>query len=413
MKRAGSPFARDPFLAFAMCCACALSLSSFGSFPALMPRLFGDWALSTREATVVNAAFYAGYVLVSPVLTSLTDRVDARRIVLLSCVLGALAAAAFAASGGTLWWAIGARTLSGVATAGSFMPGLRVLTDRAEVSRQARYVGYYMGCFALGTSLSYAFCEAMAAELGAPTALWWVSLGPLLAVPLVLSSARPLAPPAQAPGDLLPNPRPIFENKAAFGLVCCYGLHTWELFTLRSWAVAFLDFAQSARGFQAPFWWAPATVVGLANVATVPASVLGVGFAERIGRARWVGSVMVASSLSFALLAWADLLPAQLACLAVLICGALMGADSATLTSGVVAQVPLRERGLGMAVHTTVGFLGAFVGSLVFGLILDAGGGPSAAHAWTWSFAVSGGFTLLAGFGVRLGIRRTQRERRA
>ncbi|MFT3921158.1 MAG: MFS transporter [Myxococcales bacterium] len=392
-----------------MCSACTLSLTSFASFPALMPRLFVDWQLSTREATFVNAAFYAGYVLVSPVLTTLTDRVDARRIVLVSCALGALAAMAFAASGGTLWWAMGARAASGVATAGSFMPGLRALTDRVQVSRQARYVGYYMGCFALGTSLSYAACEALAARLGADLALWCMALGPALAIPFALTLA-PLGLPAASQSSWLPNPAPILRNRAAFGLVCCYGLHTWELFTLRSWGVAFLNFAQSAENFRAPFWWAPATVVGLANVLTVPASVFGVGFAERIGRVRWVGSVMVASSLSFGALAWAELLPAPLACMAVLLCGALMGADSATLTSGVVAQVPMHERGLGMAVHTTVGFLGAFAGPLMFGLILDAAGGPSEPLAWTKSFGISGGFTLLAGWLVRASIARRELE---
>lgn len=390
-----------------MCSACALSLTSFGSFPALMPRLFAEWSLSTRDATFINAAFYGGYVSVSPILTALTDRADARRIVLASCVLGAVAAAAFAASGGAFWWAVSARALSGVATAGSFMPGLRALTDRASVAKQARYVGYYMGCFALGTSLSYAACEALAAAFDASTALWWMALGPLLSFLLTLSLA-PASPPGPVASGWLPNPRAIVRNRPAFGLVCCYGLHTWELFTLRSWGVAFLSFIQGVHGFRAPFWWAPATVIGLANVLTVPASVFGVGAAERLGRVRWVGAVMVASSLGFALLAWADLLPPHLACVAVLVCGALMGADSATLTSGVVAQVPVAERGLGMAVHTTVGFLGAFVGPLVFGLILDAAGGPQEAAAWTKSFAISGGFTLFAGIFVRSLTRRAE-----
>jgi MFS family permease len=393
-----------------MCSACALSLSSFASFPALLPRLFAEWEFGTREATFVNAAFYAGYVAVSPILTTLTDRADARRIVLASCALGVLTAAAFAASGGSFWWALSARALSGVATAGSFMPGLRALTDRVGVAKQARYVGFYMGCFALGTSLSYAVCEALASTLGTRAALWCTALGPLLAFLLVLGLS-PIAPPAVLATRWLPDPRPIVRNRAAFGLICCYGLHTWELFTLRSWGVAFLSFAQGAQGFAAPFWWAPATVLGLANVLTVPASVFGVGFAERLGRVRWVAGVMVASSLAFALLAWVDMLPSIWACVAVLTCGALMGADSATLTSGVMAQVPLAERGLGMAVHTTVGFLGAFVGPMVFGLILDAAGGPNQSGAWSKSFAISGGFTLLAGIWVRLVTRSSGVER--
>jgi MFS family permease len=59
-------------------------------------------------------------------------------------------------------------------------------------------------------------------------------------------------------------------------------------------------------------------------------------------------------------------------------------------------------------VHTTVGFLGAFLGPLLFGLILDAAGGPKESGAWTKSFAISGGFTLLAGIFVRLLTRRVE-----
>ena len=374
-----------------------------------MPRLFVEWGLSTRDATFVNSAFYAGYVVVSPILATMTDRTDARRIVLASCALGGVTAAAFAASGGVLWWAISARALSGVATAGSFMPGLRALTDRASVAKQARYVGYYMGCFALGTSLSYTLCEALASSFGAGTALWCMAVGPVLAFLLTLTLS-PMTSPACVVASWLPNPAAIVRNRPAFGLVCCYGLHTWELFTLRSWGVTFLSFVQGTHGFRAPFWWAPATVLTVANVLTVPASVFGVSVAERLGRVRWVGAVMVASSVAFGLLAWADLLPIPWACVAVVVCGGLMGADSATLTSGVVAQVPEAERGLGMAVHTTVGFLGAFLGPLVFGLVLDAAGGPTNSGAWTKSFAISGAFTLLAGILVRFLTARRQVE---
>jgi MFS family permease len=391
----------DPVLAAVSCSACALSLSSFASFPALMPRLFESWQLTTSAAAWVNAAFYAGYMLASPVLTTLTDRVDARRLVLASCALGALAAAAFAAFGAQLWAAVVTRAISGAATAGSFMPGLRALTDRTQLAKQARYIGFYMASFALGTSLSYAVCEALAAPFGVEVALWSMTLGPLAALLLWGSALKPRALPQAVRGPLLPDPRPVFRNRAALGFVCCYGLHTWELFTLRSWGVSFLSFAQQRAGFAASFWWAPATVLALANVLTAPASVLGVEAAQRLGRVRWIGGVMVASGLSLGLLGVSQGLPSVLACFAILASGALMGADSATLTSGLVEVSPADQRGLGMAVHTTVGFAGAFLGPLVFGLLLDAAGGVADGAAWVTSFAVSGAVTLVVGFFVR------------
>lgn len=384
-----------------MCSACALSLSSFASFPALMPRLFEAWALSTREAAWVNAAFYAGYMLVSPVLTTLTDRVDARRLVLASCAVGVVSAVAFATLGEHFAAALFTRALSGAATAGSFMPGLRALTDRTHVSKQSRYIGYYMGSFALGTSLSYAACELLAAGFGTEVALLSMALGPLLALALCYAVLWPLEVQARRAQPLVPDPRPVLRNRSMLGFVCCYGLHTWELFTLRSWGVAFLTFAQRREGYVAPLWWAPATVLALANVLTAPASVLGVEAAQRVGRARWIGLSMVSSALGLAALGFSQHLPSVFACLLVLAIGMLMGADSATLTSGLVESSPPAQRGLGMAVHTTVGFAGAFLGPLSFGLLLDATGGVERSGAWITSFLVSGALTLSLGFAVR------------
>jgi hypothetical protein len=79
----------------------------------------------------------------------------------------------------------------------------------------------------------------------------------------------------------------------------------------------------------------------------------------------------------------------------------LLGADSASLTSGLVAAIPEPQRGLGMAVHTTVGFAGAFVGPLAFGLLLDLAGGPLSAPAWLVSFGATGAVTLILGAVVR------------
>src|SRR5690606_30298216 len=111
---------------------------------------------------------------------------------------------------------------------------------------------------------------------------------------------------ARSAQPLVPDPRPVLRNRSTLGFVCCYGLHTWELFTLRSWGVAFLTFAQRREGYVAPLWWAPATVLALANVLTAPASVLGVEAAQRVGRARWIGLSMVSSALGLAALGFSQ-----------------------------------------------------------------------------------------------------------
>jgi Na+/melibiose symporter-like transporter len=43
----------------------------------------------------VSGVYYAGYVMATPVLTSLTDRVDARRVYLFACLRSCVGAAGF------------------------------------------------------------------------------------------------------------------------------------------------------------------------------------------------------------------------------------------------------------------------------------------------------------------------------
>src|SRR5215470_931975 len=70
-------------------------LVQIGSFfwPALLPELMGRWALTNSQAGWVTAIFYAAYIVAVPILVTLTDRIDAKRVYLAgaaSTVLGHL-----------------------------------------------------------------------------------------------------------------------------------------------------------------------------------------------------------------------------------------------------------------------------------------------------------------------------------
>ncbi len=66
-----------------------------------------------------------------PVLVSLTDRIDPRRILLASLALSALASVGFALVVDGFWSAAAFRLLGGVGLAGSYMPGMKALGGRA------------------------------------------------------------------------------------------------------------------------------------------------------------------------------------------------------------------------------------------------------------------------------------------
>jgi MFS family permease len=79
-------------------CLAEVSMQGFGSYAALLPELRAQWGLSYASAGWVEGAFQAGYLITVPVLVTLTDRVDARRIFAGAAVIGGLASlcAAFA-----------------------------------------------------------------------------------------------------------------------------------------------------------------------------------------------------------------------------------------------------------------------------------------------------------------------------
>jgi predicted MFS family arabinose efflux permease len=67
----------------ALICA-AQVLVQIGAFfwPALLPGMIGRWALTNSEAGWITAIFYAAYMVAVPILVTLTDRIDAKRVYL-------------------------------------------------------------------------------------------------------------------------------------------------------------------------------------------------------------------------------------------------------------------------------------------------------------------------------------------
>ena len=116
----------------ALCAAQASAQIGAFSVAALLPTLIAIWSLSHTEAGWISGIYYAAYTLVVPLLSSLTDRVDPKRVYLGSVALTAIAFAGFAWVATGFWSALAFRALMGAGWAGSYMPGLKALSDLAE-----------------------------------------------------------------------------------------------------------------------------------------------------------------------------------------------------------------------------------------------------------------------------------------
>ena len=141
----------------AMCVAEVVGMLSFATFPALLPTFLHDWSLTATAAGWLLGLFFAGYMLAVPLLAGLTDRYDARRIFLASALLTVAATLAFAFLATDFWTAVPLRVIAGAGLAGTYMPGLRALTDRIQVASQPRAVSFYTASFSVGASGSYLF----------------------------------------------------------------------------------------------------------------------------------------------------------------------------------------------------------------------------------------------------------------
>ena len=109
---------RPATLVAAMCAGQLGSLLPHMAFSALIPRFAELWGLSAAESGAISGAFFIGYACVVPLTTTLTDRVDARRILMVGSLLSALATFAFAALARDFWsaallWALERGSRSG------------------------------------------------------------------------------------------------------------------------------------------------------------------------------------------------------------------------------------------------------------------------------------------------------------
>src|SRR5262245_64117231 len=99
--------------------------------PAIMAQyLMPLWGLSAAQAGLMASAYAFGYMFAVPVLTALTDRIDARKILIGGSIVSGLATIAFGLIADGLWSASLLWGLAGIGFAGAYMPGLKALTDR-------------------------------------------------------------------------------------------------------------------------------------------------------------------------------------------------------------------------------------------------------------------------------------------
>jgi MFS family permease len=375
----------SPFVVGVVCLAEILSMTPFSMFLALQPQLQQAWTLSNIESGWISSAYFTGYMLAVPVLGSLTDRVDARSVWLAACALAGMGSLGFAAFAHDPWTAVAFQLITGAGLAGTYMPGLKVIADRLAAIPHPRHVAFYTTSFTVGSSLSFWIIGQLESAMSWQSAVMASAMGPLAGCVLMSWALDPV--PVRDPERAHPRAHVLSVLRSADSMryVIGYAAHVWELFALRAWVVPFLAFCHSLRGDAPPVSFA--TLAALVSLVGVPASIAGAELSTRVPRRSLIVRVMLASILASLLVVPSAQLSWIVVLASICVYSAFISADSAALTSGIVAVAPAASRGTALAMYSTLGFAAASGGTFLVGVSLDALGGQSMV-SWAAAFLV-------------------------
>jgi predicted MFS family arabinose efflux permease len=392
----------------AVCAAQILGMAGYSTVPALLPQFIESWSLSSTQAGWLAGILFAGYMLGVLPLVGLTDRLPARSIYLASSALGALSSFGVALSDG-LVPALGCRAVAGIALAGMYMPGLRALTDGMAGTKRARVAAFYTSAFTIGVSLSFLFGQT-------GTLLGWRSTFLLAGIlgtagVAIAWAGLPRAVGARAPRATL-DFRPVLANRDAIVLILAYAAAIWGSAGLRQWIVVFLAFSAAGPAGAPAADWSMLAVGALINFLGVPAGLIGNELALRFGLRNAGVLIALLSALAGGVFGLAAMLPYVAIVWLSLIAGFIVQGNFSNLTSGILAVADPRHIGATVALYSCIGFGGGFLGTLVFGVTLDALGGATLPAAWALTFA-TGGLACLAGAAATAFLSRDVGRKRA
>jgi MFS family permease len=397
-------------LVIVVCAAQVFVQLGAGFWPALLPQMMQLWQLSNSEAGWITAIFFGAYMVSVPVLVTLTDRIDAKKVYLfgVGCTVAGHLLFGLCADG--FWSAFLTRALAGMGWAGTYMTGLKLLADQVDARTMSRAVTGHAASIGISGAVSFLLGDVLADQFGWRSA-FVISAGTAAIawtmVALAVPTRAPQPQPATRSGGGLFDFRPVVRNTSAFAYSVVYCVHTLEMSALRGWGVAFLAFVAGYTGF-ADATLSPALVVTVLALLGTFTSIVGNEASIRFGRRRLVVAALVLSVLAAAAVGILGPRHYWLAVVLLVAYGMVVWLDSSSLTAGAAGNAEPARRGATLAVHSTLGYAGGFVGPLIVGWTLDLAGGASPL-AWAIAFLALAAF-MLAGLAVFLLLRPRELE---
>lgn len=358
--------------------AAVLANASWFSATAVVPALERQWRLTSAGAAwlviVVQIGFVAGSV--GAALLNLPDKLQPRWLIAGSAIIAGLANLGLLLAHG-LALALPVRFLVGVALAGVYAPGVRLVATYFPRGR-GMATGVVVGALTLGS--------------GTPNLVRGVGdvpwQGTIIATSvLALVAALVITPVRTGPGaaaspplDIAAAGRALARDRPLRLVTLGYLGHMWELYALWAWMAAFFVAARGAATGTMPGVTETGVIVFAAiGVSGLAGAVVAGRLADRIGRTTTTSVAMLvsaacclASPLAFA--------ASRVVLVGLLVIwGAAVIADSAQFSAAVTELAQARYAGSVLALQLALGF------ALTVGTIRLV---PVVADAVGWRFAL-------------------------
>lgn len=358
--------------------AVLLATSTWFTGTAAARELSSLWSLDAHASARLTSATQWGFIVGTLIyaLANLADRFDARRVFCVSALLGAAANLGFAWASAGLGAALGFRFATGVALAGVYPVGMKLVASWYRAGLGWR-LGVMVGCLTLGTAFPYGV-----AALG--LALDWRSLASVASLAASVGGLLVLfgcdeGPYLRSRAKLdLRMIGAVFRDQPFRATAFGYFGHMWELYALWSLTGFWLD----ERFDRSLVWSAKIPMIAFATVAIGALGCVGGGLiSRRIGERKVALLALIGSGICCLASGFAFALPGPALLGFLLIWGLLVVADSPQFSALAARHAPAEYTGTALTVQNGIGFAITIASIQLL---------PSLAEhvGWRWVFAI-------------------------